>query len=323
MPTSAFQTEIPRCPFGSCDMLCDRKVIGKGWDFEYHTTKDESEMVKCTHCDIIHPSRLPVSDALPVIYPQNYYAFSETTHENPLVRAVRRWVARRKGRVYRQWVRNPAANVLDIGCGDGRLLDILKQSCPAGWRYSGVDWSEAAAERIRAKGYEARAGDIEQLDLDDWSERFDLILMHQVIEHVRYPRSVLAKLRSLLKPGGILAIETPDINAWDYWVFRKRYWAGYHIPRHFFIFNKTNFTALARELGYEVAAVRSVINPVAWIHSVKSWCADHRFFSRLAGFFNAQNPLLLSVATPIDLVQTRLAGKSSNMQLFLRRAETC
>ncbi len=254
-----------------------------------------------------------------LIYPPHYYSFSEKAHENPIVRLVRNWVARKKGRIYQELVMGKNAEVLEIGCGDGRLLDILNYACPSTWRYSGLDWSEAAITKIRAKGYDGQAGNIENLEIHGWEEKFDLILMHQVIEHVRFPRLVLEKIRPMLLIGGVLAIETPDIDAWDHWIFGKRYWAGYHIPRHFFIFNKANFTRLAQDTGYEVIRVRSIINPVAWIHSIKSLCADNRMLQSFAPFFHHQNPLLLALITPIELIQTRIFGKSSNMQFFLRR----
>jgi len=201
------------------------------------------------------------------------------------------------------------------------MLDLLRRVAPSNWTFSGLDWSEDAAQRCSAKGYDARACNVEELDEPDWDGKFDLILMSQVIEHVRYPRDVLARILRILKPGGVISIETPDIDAWDFRVFGNRYWAGYHIPRHFFIFDKSNFSELAVGVGYEVIATKSIINPVAWIHSVKSYCADHRYLTRFTGTFNAQNPVWLSIATPIDLVQTKLFHKSSNMQILLRKPQ--
>lgn len=211
------------------------------------------------------------------------------------------------------------AEVVDIGCGDGRLLDILKSSCPGGWSYSGVDWSDQAIARLKAKGYEGKAGDISLLNLDDWRGRFDLAIMHQLIEHVRDPREILEKIGTILKPGGVLTIETPDIDCWDYRLLHKRYWSVYHIPRHFYIFDKKNFSRLAEELGYEVISTRSLVNPVAWIHTIKSYCADHRLLRRFAGFFNHDNPIMLAIFTPLEILQIKLAGTSSNMQINLRK----
>ena len=157
------------------------------------------------------------------------------------------------------------------------------------------------------------------MDLGEWAGKFDLAITHQLIEHVRDPRDLLAKLRGILKPGGVLSVETPDIDAWDFRLLSRRYWAGYHIPRHFYIFNKSNFTELAREVGFEVVSTRSLVNPVFWIHSIQSYCADKPWLRRIAKFFHHQNVLMLALFTPLEILQTRLAGTSSNMQINLRR----
>jgi 2-polyprenyl-3-methyl-5-hydroxy-6-metoxy-1,4-benzoquinol methylase len=131
-----------------------------------------------------------------VIYPSNYYSFKETDRPNPIVKAVRGWMARKKGSFYMAMVPAGDANVVDIGCGDGRLLDELNSSCPDGWRYHGIDWSDLAVQRIREKGYEGRSGDFSRMDLADWYGKFDLAVMHQLIEHVRDPREALEKVLS-------------------------------------------------------------------------------------------------------------------------------
>jgi 2-polyprenyl-3-methyl-5-hydroxy-6-metoxy-1,4-benzoquinol methylase len=315
----SFDVEPPLCPFRNCDMYSDHDVVGRGWDFEYHSTRDEIDLLQCRSCRLVFPREIPVQAALSVIYPANYYSFAETESPNPVVMAVRAWMTRRKGSKYRSMMPTSVADVVDIGCGDGRLLDVLKASCPTGWRYHGVDWSEEAIERVRRKGYEGRTGDVSQLDLSDWEEKFDLALMHQVIEHVRDPRELLVKARRILKPGGVLSIETPDINAWDFRLLSRRYWAGYHIPRHFYIFDKNNFSELARSAGFEVVSTASLVNPVFWIHSIKSYCADKPLLRRVAGFFHHQNVLMLALFTPLEILQTRLCGTSSNMQINLRR----
>ena len=218
-----------------------------------------------------------------------------------------------------QMVSSASAEVVDIGCGDGRLLDILKLSCPPGWRLSGVDWSEHAISRIRDKGYDGRSGDISRMDLASWHGKFDLVLMHQLIEHVRDPLEILKKIGSILKRGGVVSIETPDIDSWDFHLLHRRYWSVYHIPRHFYIFNKDNFSRLARDAGFDVISTVSLVNPVAWIHSIQSYCADHRLLQPFASFFHQQNVPMLALFTPLEILQTRIARTSSNMQVNLRK----
>ena len=318
-PVPTFGTEAPICPFRRCDMNSNHPVVARGWDFEYHSTHCEIDLLQCQDCRIIFPREIPNAQALPILYPSNYYSFTETANPNWVVRAIRNWVARRKGQFYQSLVGRDFVQVVEIGCGDGRLLDALRSSCPLTWRFAGIDWSSDAIERLRARGYDGRSGDISQIDLSDWEGRFDLVIMHQLIEHVHDPRRVLERIGALLKPGSILSIETPDIDAWDYSLFRKRYWAGYHIPRHFYIFNKRNLGQLANELGYEVVRLRSLINPVAWIHTIKSYCADKPRLARFARFFHHQNVVLLSIFTPLELIQSRVFGSSSNMQINLRK----
>lgn len=316
-----FATEPPACPFNRCDMRSDHEVVGRGWDFEYDSTHEEIDYLQCSACKLIFPRDIPAESALPIIYPPHYYAFSETTTANPIVARVRGWMARAKGRVYTALVPSPDAVVVDIGCGDGRLLDILRTACAPDWKLHGVDWSEKAIQHLRSRGYDGRSGDISRLDLSDWQDKFDLVVMHQLIEHVRDPRDILVKMASILKPGGVLSIETPDIDSWDFRLLNKRYWSVYHIPRHFYIFNKDNFVELARETGFDVINTNSLVNPVAWIHSIKSYCADHKSLKRFAKYFHHQNVLMLAIFTPLEILQTWLAGTSSNMQINLRKIQ--
>jgi len=169
------------------------------------------------------------------------------------------------------------AEVIDIGCGDGRLLDILASSCPKGWSLYGIDWSKEAIDRVKQKGYVGRDGDVSKIDLSDWQNKFDLAISHQLIEHVRDPREVLQKFASILRPGGIISIETPDIHSWDFKLLHDRYWSVYHIPRHFYIFSRENFIKLAEEVGLELVSVKPLVNPVAWIHSIQGYFADHKY----------------------------------------------
>ena len=314
-----FDTEIPRCPFRQCDMRSDHDVIGCGWDFEYHTTREEISYSQCRGCKLIFPQGIPSVSALPVIYPPTYYSFKETDKPSKIVMAVRTWMAKQKGTFYKEMVPKDAAQVLDIGCGDGRLLDVLKHSCPKGWLYSGIDWSETAIERLKIKGYDGRSGNISQIDLSDWDEKFDLVIMHQLIEHVSDPRETLEKVKNLLNVGGVLSIETPDHEAWDFYLFKKRFWWGYHIPRHFYVFNKSNFTKLAHSVGFEVVSTKSLVNPVGWIHSIRGFFEDHKSIVRFAPWFHQQNVLLLALFTPLEIFHTRVGGKSSNMQVNLRK----
>jgi 2-polyprenyl-6-hydroxyphenyl methylase/3-demethylubiquinone-9 3-methyltransferase len=98
---------------------------------------------------------------------------------------------------------------LDVGCGAGLLSEPLAR---LGAAVTGLD---AAPENIAAARHHARAqgldidyreGGIESLD----SERFDLVLSMEVVEHVADPAGFVAGLARALAPGGMLILSTPN-----------------------------------------------------------------------------------------------------------------
>ena len=93
-----------------------------------------------------------------------------------------------------------ALRVLDLGCGDGRAIDILKRMSPTA-RYSGVDIesSPEVASRRRTDG-DFYTYDGTTLPFEDAS--FDVVFSQQVFEHVRHPDRVVREIERVLAPGG-------------------------------------------------------------------------------------------------------------------------
>lgn len=312
-------TEPPRCPFRLCDAPSGFSQIAEGRDFEYNTTTLNFTYVKCPRCGLVVNATLPVREEMGRIYPRNYYSFTDSNGESQLFRALRSKIERAKAGQLRQSIGKDRAAVIDIGCGVGRMLDMLAMQGSSGWRFAGVEIGADAAATARQKGHEVRAGDFDFLDLSDWKGRFDLAIMHQVIEHTRYPRDTIAKANALLAPGGILSIETPDLDSWDRRIFGRKYWGGWHIPRHFFLFDKKSLGALAESMGFEVITVRSITSQACWVLSIHNMMMDSRYLRRFAHLILPENPALFIVATLIDLIQINLFGTSSNMQIILRK----
>jgi len=313
--------EIATLP-GEC-VLCGGLGCGvplaSGWDFEYRTTLCEFEMVRCRNWKHLFLSRMPSPTAMSIIYPPQYYSFSETAHERPLIARLRGRLEAGKIRRMAKFLSQPAKSILDVGCGDGRLLDILRRNGFSDCILDGLEISQAAAQRARAKGYGVRCTDFNDFNPGDWPERYDIVLCHQVIEHLRSPCAALRSLHALLRPGAILSLETPDVEGWDARLFRNRFWGGYHFPRHLHLFNRMALTRLLQKNGFRVVHAAALPSPVFWILSLHNWLTDRKMTAKLAGRFHYQNVLLLTIATLIDLAQIRLTGKSSNMQILAQK----
>ncbi|MBA3807991.1 MAG: class I SAM-dependent methyltransferase [Solirubrobacterales bacterium] len=100
--------------------------------------------------------------------------------------------------------------VLDAGCGTGYGMQILKEGGAA--RVLGVDISEAAVARaleLNADDHvDARHGDLRALPFAD--DEFDTIVCFEAIEHIDKQGQAISELRRVLRPGGILAISSPN-----------------------------------------------------------------------------------------------------------------
>ncbi len=121
--------------------------------------------------------------------------------------------------------------LLDVGCGNGGFLLLAKQ---AGWEVEGLDFDAAAVSTARSRGLDVHHGSIELLS--DRNDCYDAITLSHVVEHVHEPVKLLLQLYALLKPGGMMWLETPNIGSLGATRFGRN-WRGLEPPRHLAIFS--------------------------------------------------------------------------------------
>ena len=136
------------------------------------------------------------------------------------------------------------ARLLDIGAGNGDFLELARS---AGWKVQGVEPDAKAAAVCRARKLDVRIGGIEQLAEE--RECFDYITISHVIEHVHDPRRLLASAFDLLKPGGCLFIDTPNIDAFGHTRYGDA-WPGLDPPRHLVLFNWRSLEYILHNTGF-------------------------------------------------------------------------
>ena len=139
----------------------------------------------------------------------------------------------------------PSQCLLDIGCGNG---DFLVNARVAGWQVSGVEPDLKAVNVARQRGINVTVGTIDVLD--GQSHCFDAITLSHVIEHVHEPRQLLQAIHRLLKPGGIVYIDTPNIESHGAQLFKKN-WRGIETPRHLVLFNPNSLEQLLLASGFD------------------------------------------------------------------------
>lgn len=180
------------------------------------------------------------------------------------------------GRVPDRWFRNlsrpiPGSNkLLDIGCGDGEFLKLAK-SC--GWDVCGLEPDSNAALVGRSKGLHVINAGEEHFDGEQ--ELFDVITLSHVIEHVHEPLKSLKKCFDLLKPGGFLWLETPNVDSFGGREFGPN-WRGWETPRHLVLFNRSSLRHSLSQAGFSrITNVRSP-NHATWTFRVSQAMAMGR-----------------------------------------------
>ena len=159
--------------------------------------------------------------------------------------------------------------MLDLGCGDGTVLWLAKQD---GWDVQGVELFPEHAKLVHdTLGFEVETSDITAYKGVD--EAWDCVVLTHVLEHLPDPVGALAKIRRLLKPGGIAVLEFPNIDAFDARLRRlldrlqihRRKYAATYVPGHVQEFCRASFAYAARKAGLEPLVWETYsINPLQY-----------------------------------------------------------
>jgi SAM-dependent methyltransferase len=285
-----------------------------GYDFEYNTAQNPFAFVRCRRCAHLYLNPRPAPSDLGVIYPANYYTLAAPG--GMVGRARRAWEGR-KVKLYQQALGPGTKRILDVGCGDGRFLAVLRDFGSPDWELVGSDFDPAAVERCRARGFTAIAKRVEEMVEEDGT--FDAVVMLQLIEHVEDPVAIARRVFALLRPGGIFVVETPNLAGFDYQIFRARWWGHYHFPRHWNLFSRDSLERMLRGAGFAIERSEALISTSAWTISLGNYFLDRGYPGWFARFFNYKNPLLLALFVTLDKLCSRLGRETSNQRVIARK----
>lgn len=312
---------VDRCP--ACDgavvggFACRDRRLGLPGDFIF---------ARCGDCGAGVLALRPTETALPSYYPESYGPYGTPPRggsRGPLGRVIRRILLLvpallpDPAAVLAEELRRGAAQaprrVLDVGCGDGRHL---ARDVQAGWRATGVDFSETAVERAQRRGLDVRPGTIDRDDLARGS--FDLIRLSHVIEHVPDPVGMLRRARDLLAPGGRIHVATPNLASVSASLFGA-YWWDLEAPRHLVVFTPDSLQGAARSAGLVVESERHEVAPSIFWASLGLWLSERPGGGRIDGRTLRTQLLLRTVLYPLWWVLAR-QRRSERMQMVLREA---
>jgi len=208
------QTNYIRCALCSLDdteILCDQVGLKRGAPLNVST-------VICNRCGLIYQNPMPTKDFL-----KNFYKRGAYVNDKGGEQYIKNKIERKKLNPESDLSLHAArfvsehahreSHVLDIGCGWGTLLlEINRQT---GCKITGIEPDHTYASLARDHGVR----DLKEMFLDEFiqisKEKFDLITMRHLFEHLPDPNAEIENLKSLLKDDGYLFIEVPDVSNMD------------------------------------------------------------------------------------------------------------
>jgi 2-polyprenyl-3-methyl-5-hydroxy-6-metoxy-1,4-benzoquinol methylase len=171
----------------------------------------------------------------------------------------------------------PGANVVDVGCGEGQLAELLAR---AGLHVTGVEPAAYLRERFRERVVSI---DPASRVLDGLADRLPFadgevehVVTTEVLEHVPDPASALKELRRVLAPGGTLCVAVPtSYTERVFWRLHPQYAAN---ATHERIFTKPELRRLIEQAGFTIERWegRNFLPAVSWVfHALLRSNSDH------------------------------------------------
>lgn len=213
------------------------------------------ELLRCEECGLLYVDEPPPPPALKGMYDHEQWLSAEgevarddrSYARNELLLQVARdgldFISASVGEL--------SGSLLDLGCGDGQMLLAAAER---GLSAEGVELSAARVARGRAAGLAIHEGDAASFDAR--GRVYDIVTCRDILSHLPEPMALMRTARRLLKPGGVLFLQTGNKAE----LIDKRdgealldFWG---VPGHLVFFGEPQLRRALGECGMEVAGVR-------------------------------------------------------------------
>lgn len=202
---------------------------------------EEFILVKCNRCGLVYLDPMPSSTDVQAYYNEKYFETStigksaNDIYRLQLAKAILK-------------IKPPKGKALDVGCGDGSLLLMMKR---LGWTVFGIDVSESAVKLAQSKLGTKNVFNCSLIQCTFPSSFFDVISFRHVLEHLHKPLDELIEVKRILKKDGIISITAPNIDSIYFRIFKKN-WYHLDIPKHLYQFSSKTLEKLLEKAGFKV-----------------------------------------------------------------------
>ena len=213
---------------------------------DYTVSQETFNLKLNTTYDLLYTDNLP-SD-LSKYYESDAYIShtdSKKTIIDKLYQIVKNYTLKKKLRLINSF-NTEQKNLLDIGAGTGDFLNTAKKN---NWQVRGVEPSKTARDLAAEKGIQ-----LEDNIYNFSDEKFDVITLWHVLEHITDLDEYITQIKKLLSPKGILIIAVPNFKSYDAKHY-KQFWAAYDVPRHVWHFSQKSISLIFKEFNFKLSKI--------------------------------------------------------------------
>ena len=207
--------------------------------------------------EMLETSPMPKGEELASYYESESYIShtdSNKTLTDKLYQFVKSFTLKRKLSLINSF-NTEERKLLDIGCGTGDFLLTCKNN---GWTVVGVEPNSKAKNLAISKLNSNKKSEIYSNLEDIETQNFDVITLWHVLEHVPNLENYILKLKSLLKPDGVLVVAVPNYKSFDA-TYYKQFWAAYDVPRHLWHFSKKSIQLLFSDVHMTIVNIKPML----------------------------------------------------------------
>jgi 2-polyprenyl-3-methyl-5-hydroxy-6-metoxy-1,4-benzoquinol methylase len=226
----------PVCP------ICNKDQVATTLHCQdFSLTQATFDIIKCANCGFNYTHPIPSIEDIATYYNFPAYISHTDVNEgwmNKLYHKVRKRTLQQKTDWVQSLFTGHKGQILEIGAGTGAFANSMTVK---GWNVTALEPNEAS-RAIALQNYNINLLPIEALG-NLQSQKFDVITLWHVLEHVHDLKHYLLEFNRLLKPNGRLIIAVPNYTSFDA-KFYKKYWAAYDVPRHLYHFSPKSMRKL-------------------------------------------------------------------------------
>lgn len=236
-----------------------------------HEVNEPVRIVRCRKCGLIYTNPRNSDSTL-------FSSYSQMVDESYLEEEEGRRRAARSILKMLKRFRRTGDKLLDLGCATGFLLEEAKKD---GWDVYGVELSQWAVDFAKSRmGLEnISQGTLSQAHLP--GNFFDAVILKDTIEHLTSPKETLIEIRRILKPSGILCVNTPNINSFISRGLRAKWWGVKQ--SHLYYFTPQTLSQMLDICGFVPLKMRSHARTFTLRYWIKNISPHLKI---LSGFFS-------------------------------------